>query len=61
MCHLPRLRGRSPRADTIIGVFGAFIPAAAIGCLGGILAIGAGRHSGRQLLIATLMAIMAVA
>ncbi|MFE3441950.1 hypothetical protein ACFXNW_02855 [Nocardia sp. NPDC059180] len=40
-CVLGGIAGATVAAATIVGMFGPFIPAAAVGCLGGILAIGA--------------------
>ncbi|MEV2223829.1 hypothetical protein AB0E01_28665 [Nocardia vinacea] len=40
-CVLGGIAGATVAAATIVGLFGPFIPAAAIGCLGGIVAVGA--------------------
>ncbi|MFQ6392813.1 hypothetical protein ACLMAJ_05130 [Nocardia sp. KC 131] len=40
-CVLGGIAGATVAAATIIGLFGPFIPAAAVGCIGGIIAIGA--------------------
>ncbi|MFC9893012.1 hypothetical protein ACFVMC_04900 [Nocardia sp. NPDC127579] len=40
-CVLGGIAGATVASATIIGLFGPFIPAAAIGCIGGILAVGA--------------------
>ncbi|WP_330251223.1 hypothetical protein OG874_34430 [Nocardia sp. NBC_00565] len=40
-CVLGGIAGATVAAATIVGLFGAFLPAAAIGCIGGIIAVGA--------------------
>ncbi|MFE7722322.1 hypothetical protein ACFU44_25120 [Nocardia rhizosphaerihabitans] len=40
-CVLGGIVGATVASATIIGLFGPFLPAAAVGCIGGILAIGA--------------------
>ncbi|MCP2296559.1 hypothetical protein APR11_002987, partial [Nocardia amikacinitolerans] len=40
-CVLGGIVGATVASATIIGLFGPFIPAAAVGCIGGILAVGA--------------------
>ncbi|MEV0340717.1 hypothetical protein AB0H49_16965 [Nocardia sp. NPDC050713] len=40
-CVLGGIVGATVASATIVGLFGPFIPAAAVGCIGGILAVGA--------------------
>ncbi|WP_067673125.1 hypothetical protein [Nocardia miyunensis] len=40
-CVLGGIAGATVASATIIGLFGAFIPAAAVGCVAGVLAVGA--------------------
>ncbi|WP_040685849.1 hypothetical protein [Nocardia vinacea] len=40
-CVLGGIAGATVASATIVGLFGAFIPAAAVGCVAGILAVGA--------------------
>ena len=58
-CVLGGIAGATIAAATIIGMFGPFIPAAAIGCLGGIVAIGALGTAAGQLLVTAPLALMA--
>ncbi|MBL1075370.1 hypothetical protein JK358_13295 [Nocardia sp. 2] len=52
-CVLGAIAGATVAAATIAGLFGPFLPAAAVGCLGGIAAIGAlGTVAGQILIIA---------
>ncbi|WP_227996152.1 hypothetical protein [Nocardia australiensis] len=52
-CVLGGIAGATVAAATIVGMFGPFIPAAAIGCLGGVAAIGAlGTVTGQILITA---------
>lgn len=53
------IAGATVAAATIVGMFGPFIPAAAIGCLGGIMAVGALGTAAGQLLVTVPVAIMA--
>ncbi|MEU4345799.1 hypothetical protein AB0H00_31905, partial [Nocardia sp. NPDC023852] len=56
-CVLGGIAGATVAAATIVGLFGAFIPAAVIGCLGGIIAVGALGTLAGQLLITAPVAI----
>ncbi|MGN2637744.1 hypothetical protein ACTD5D_16415 [Nocardia takedensis] len=56
-CVLGGIAGATVASATIIGLFGPFIPAAAIGCLGGVLAIGALGTVAGQLLVTAPVAI----
>ncbi|MFI6953597.1 hypothetical protein ACIBJI_08975 [Nocardia sp. NPDC050408] len=58
-CVLGGIAGATVASATIVGLFGAFIPAAAIGCVGGILAIGALGTLAGQILVTAPIAIMA--
>ncbi|WP_327101710.1 hypothetical protein OIE68_18360 [Nocardia vinacea] len=58
-CILGGIAGATVASATIVGLFGAFIPAAAIGCVGGILAIGALGTLAGQILITAPIAIAA--
>lgn len=58
-CILGGIAGATVASATIIGLFGPFIPAAAVGCLGGIVAIGALGTVMGQLLVTAPVAIMA--
>ncbi|WP_063044350.1 hypothetical protein [Nocardia pseudovaccinii] len=58
-CVLGGIAGATVAAATIVGMFGPFIPAAAIGCLGGIVAVGALGTLAGQLLVTAPVAIMA--
>ncbi|MGV9434238.1 hypothetical protein ACWDWR_31895, partial [Nocardia sp. NPDC003354] len=40
-CVLGGIIGATVASATIVGLFGPFLPAAAVGCIGGVLAIGA--------------------
>lgn len=56
-CVLGGIAGATVASATIVGLFGPFIPAAAIGCLGGILAVGAlGTLAGQILVTAPVAA-----
>ncbi|MFC8043378.1 hypothetical protein [Nocardia sp. NPDC057353] len=55
-CVLGGIAGATVASATIIGLFGPFIPAAAVGCIGGILAIGAlGTLAGQILITAPVV------
>ncbi|MEV0355970.1 hypothetical protein AB0H71_07890 [Nocardia sp. NPDC050697] len=56
-CVLGGIAGATVASATIVGLFGPFIPAAAIGCIGGILAIGALGTLAGQILITAPVAI----
>lgn len=56
-CVLGGIAGATVASATIIGLFGPFIPAAAIGCLGGVLAIGSLGAVAGQILITAPVAI----
>ncbi|WP_040689437.1 hypothetical protein [Nocardia vinacea] len=56
-CVLGGIAGATVAAATIVGLFGPFIPAAAIGCLGGIVAIGALGTLAGQILVTAPVAI----
>ena len=58
-CVLGGIAGATVAAATIVGMFGPFIPAAAVGCLGGIVAVGALGTLAGQLLVTTPVAILA--
>lgn len=58
-CVLGGIAGATVASATIVGLFGPFIPAAAIGCIGGILAIGALGTLAGQILVTAPVAIMA--
>ncbi|MGF6888882.1 hypothetical protein ABIA39_008200 [Nocardia sp. GAS34] len=58
-CVLGGIAGATIAAATIVGMFGPFIPAAAVGCLGGIVAIGALGTALGQLLVTAPLTIMA--
>ncbi|WP_330256217.1 hypothetical protein OG874_17615 [Nocardia sp. NBC_00565] len=60
-CLLGGIAGATVAAVTIVGLFGPFIPAAAVGCLGGILAIGALGTLAGQLLVTAPVAILSMA
>ncbi|MDO3647846.1 hypothetical protein [Nocardia mangyaensis] len=56
-CVLGGVVGATVAAATIVGLFGPFLPAAAIGCLGGILAVGALGTVAGQILVTAPVAI----
>ncbi|MFF0543145.1 hypothetical protein [Nocardia thailandica] len=56
-CVLGGIVGATVASATIIGLFGPFLPAAAVGCLGGILAIGSLGALAGQIFIAAPVAI----
>ncbi|MEV0294831.1 hypothetical protein [Nocardia sp. NPDC050710] len=56
-CVLGGIAGATVASATIVGLFGPFIPAAAIGCLGGILAVGALGTLAGQILVTAPVAI----
>ncbi|MFB7875747.1 hypothetical protein ACFC06_10880 [Nocardia sp. NPDC056064] len=56
-CVLGGVVGATVASATIIGLFGPFIPAAAVGCLGGILAVGSLGALAGQVLIAAPVAV----
>ncbi|MEV0080732.1 hypothetical protein AB0H58_30345 [Nocardia neocaledoniensis] len=58
-CVLGGLAGATIAAATIVGMFGPFIPAAGVGCIAGIMAIGALGTVAGQILITAPVAIMA--
>jgi hypothetical protein len=58
-CVLGGIAGATVAAATIVGMFGPFIPAAAIGCLDGIMAVGALGTAAGQLPVTAPVAIMA--
>ncbi|MEU2253969.1 hypothetical protein ABZ540_12425 [Nocardia xishanensis] len=58
-CVLGGIAGATVASAAIIGLFGAFIPAAAVGCLGGIAALGTLGTIAGQLLVTAPVAIMA--
>ncbi|MEU2034126.1 hypothetical protein [Nocardia amamiensis] len=60
-CVLGGIAGATIAAATIVGMFGPFIPAAAVGCLGGILAVGALGTLVGQLFVTAPVAIAALA
>ncbi|WP_431966125.1 hypothetical protein [Nocardia sp. bgisy134] len=56
-CVLGGIVGATVASATIVGLFGPFIPAAAVGCIGGILAVGAlGTLAGQILVTAPVAA-----
>ncbi|MEV0339663.1 hypothetical protein AB0H49_11595 [Nocardia sp. NPDC050713] len=60
-CVLGAVVGGTVAAATLVGLFGPFLPAAAVGCLGGVAAIGALGTIAGQLLITAPVAIAAAA
>ncbi|MFE3280705.1 hypothetical protein [Nocardia sp. NPDC059239] len=58
-CVLGGIAGATVAAVTIVGMFGPFIPGAAVGCLGGIVAVGALGTLAGQLLVTAPVAIIA--
>ncbi|VFB00790.1 hypothetical protein [Nocardia cyriacigeorgica] len=56
-CVLGGIAGATVASATIIGLFGPFIPAAAVGCVDGILAVGALGTVAGQLLVTAPVAI----
>ncbi len=58
-CVLGGVVGATVAAATIVGMFGPFIPAAAVGCLGGIAAMGALGTVAGQLFVTAPIAVMA--
>ncbi|MFQ6330938.1 hypothetical protein ACLMAL_33070 [Nocardia sp. CWNU-33] len=56
-CVLGGIVGATIASATIIGLFGPFIPAAAIGCIGGIAAVGALGTVAGQLLVTAPIAV----
>ncbi|WP_280389231.1 hypothetical protein [Nocardia wallacei] len=60
-CVLGGIAGATVAGATIVGLFGPFIPAAAVGCVGGIIAIGALGTFAGQLLVTAPIAIAAIA
>lgn len=56
-CVLGGIAGLTVASATIVGLFGPFIPAAAIGCVGGILAVGAIGTLAGQILVTAPVAI----
>jgi len=56
-CVLGGIAGATVASATIVGLFGPFIPAAAIGCIGGVLAIGAIGTLAGQILVTAPVAI----
>ncbi|MFI9637046.1 hypothetical protein ACIHAX_30555 [Nocardia sp. NPDC051929] len=59
-CVLGGIAGATIAAATIAGLFGPFIPAAAVGCLGGIVAVGALGTIAGQLFVTAPIATVAV-
>ena len=59
-CVLGGIAGATVASATIVGLFGAFIPAAVIGCMGGIIAVGALGTLAGQLLVTAPVVIAAV-
>ncbi|MEW1739966.1 hypothetical protein AB0346_28860 [Nocardia beijingensis] len=59
-CVLGGIAGATIAAATIAGLFGPFIPAAAVGCLGGIVAVGALGTIAGQLFVTAPIAAVAV-
>ncbi|MFQ6331098.1 hypothetical protein ACLMAL_33875 [Nocardia sp. CWNU-33] len=59
-CVLGGIAGATVAAATIIGMFGPFIPAAAVGCIGGIIAVGALGTLAGQLLVTAPIAVGAI-
>ncbi|MEV0033463.1 hypothetical protein [Nocardia sp. NPDC050793] len=60
-CVLGGVVGATVASATIAGLFGPFIPAAAVSCLGGIVAIGALGTVAGQLLVTAPVAVLAAA
>jgi len=60
-CALGGVAGATVAAATIVGIFGPFIPAAAVGCLGGVVAVGALGTVAGQLLVTVPITIAAAA
>ncbi|MEV0029293.1 hypothetical protein [Nocardia sp. NPDC050793] len=60
-CVLGGIVGASVAAATIAGLFGPFLPAAAVGCLGGVAAIGPLGVVAGQLFVTAPVAVAAVA
>ncbi|MGH8883054.1 MAG: hypothetical protein ACRD0P_37890, partial [Stackebrandtia sp.] len=60
-CVLGGIAGATIAAATIIGMFGPFVPAAVIGCLGGVMAMGSLGSLAGQLFVTAPMAIAAIA
>ncbi|MEV0466628.1 hypothetical protein [Nocardia tengchongensis] len=58
-CVIGGIAGVTVASTTIIGLFGPFLPAAAVGCLGGIIAVGALGTLAGQLLVTAPVAVMA--
>ncbi|GAD87828.1 hypothetical protein [Nocardia asteroides] len=58
-CVLGGIAGATIASATIVGMFGPFIPAAAVGCVAGIMAIGALGTLAGQIFITAPVAIMA--
>ncbi|WP_054811516.1 hypothetical protein [Nocardia arizonensis] len=58
-CVLGGIAGATVASATIAGLFGPFIPAAALGCLGGIIAVGALGTIAGQILVTAPVAIAA--
>jgi hypothetical protein len=58
-CLVGGIAGATTAAATIVGLFGAFLPAAAVGCLFGIIAVGALGTLAGQLLVTAPVAILA--
>lgn len=58
-CVLGGIAGATIASATIVGMFGPFIPAAAVGCIAGIMAIGALGTLAGQIFITAPVAIMA--
>ncbi|WP_280306159.1 hypothetical protein [Nocardia neocaledoniensis] len=56
-CVLGGIAGATVASATIIGLFGPFIPAAAVGCLGGVLAMGSLGAVAGQILITAPVAV----
>ncbi|WP_225725264.1 MULTISPECIES: hypothetical protein [unclassified Nocardia] len=60
-CALGAIAAGTVAAATLVGLFGPFLPAAAVGCLGGVAAIGALGTVAGQLFITAPIAIAAAA
>jgi hypothetical protein len=58
-CVLGGIAGATVAAASIVGLFGAFVPAAVIGCLGGVIAVGALGTLAGQLLVTAPVAVLA--
>ncbi|MEV0545155.1 hypothetical protein [Nocardia salmonicida] len=58
-CVLGGIAGATIASATIIGMFGPFIPAAAVGCVAGVMAIGALGTVAGQLLVTAPVAVLA--